>query len=206
MKSYVYILTEKNKNLVKIGKSNDPITRIKTLSNSYCFDINECFVIETEDERSAYAIETSLHNLFDYERNIQHGEGGTEFFNNCITEDIDTIVDILSKNNDCTVDRDYFKRYFVGVDVPMFVPNTKNEIIKRMAFDLGSRCRSLRLNCNITQDQLAEITSLSIGTIQSAEQGKVKLENLITIMSALGDDSLLEVFNSIAVPLRNRAR
>ena len=205
MKSYVYILKEQNKNLLKIGKANDPISRIQTLSSSHSFDINNCYVIEMDGEDKAYSIEGALHRLFDHERNIQHGDGGTEFFNDCIMEDVDTIVGILSKNNDCTVDRDYFKRYFVGVANPMFSPTMKNDV-ELMMINLGNKCRSLRLNCNITQGQLAKITSLAVKTVQSAEQGKVKLENLITIMSALGDDSVFDAFNSIDVPIRSRAR
>ena len=55
----------------------------------------------------------------------------------------------------------------------------------RIAAELGQRIRSLRLRNNVTQQQLAEATSLSLNSIKSLEAGKAKLSTVIAVLREL---------------------
>lgn len=52
--------------------------------------------------------------------------------------------------------------------------------------ELGRRIRELRLRRNITQQELADATVLSLGTIKSLEAGRGKLSTLVAVLRALG--------------------
>jgi putative transcriptional regulator len=60
--------------------------------------------------------------------------------------------------------------------------------------ELGNRIRLLRLRRNITQEALAEITLLSVGTIKSLEAGKAKLATLVAVLRELGALQELDSF------------
>ena len=47
---------------------------------------------------------------------------------------------------------------------------------------LGARLREWRLRVNLTQQQLAEATALSLGVIKSLEAGKGKLSSVIAVL------------------------
>ena len=57
---------------------------------------------------------------------------------------------------------------------------------KSIEKELGHRLRALRLQKNITQQQLAAITTLSLNTIKSLESGRGKLSSLIAVLRELG--------------------
>lgn len=59
---------------------------------------------------------------------------------------------------------------------------------------LGHRLRALRLQKNITQQQLAEMTTLSLNTIKSLESGRGKLSSLIAVLRELGVLEQLDYF------------
>ena len=62
---------------------------------------------------------------------------------------------------------------------------------KAILNDLGGRLKSLRIRRNITQESLAEMTLLSLGTIKSLEVGKAKLSTIIAVLREL--DALHEL-------------
>ncbi len=64
-----------------------------------------------------------------------------------------------------------------------------------IATELGQRIRSLRLRRNITQQQLATATALSLNVIKSLETGRGKLSSLVTVLRELG--ALQELGNCI---------
>lgn len=66
---------------------------------------------------------------------------------------------------------------------------------KTILSDLGNRLRSLRIRRNITQETLAEMTLLSVGTIKSLEVGKAKLSTIIAVLREM--DALHELDNFI---------
>lgn len=56
---------------------------------------------------------------------------------------------------------------------------------KAIAQELGERLRALRLQRNITQQALAEATTLSLNSIKSLESGRGKLSTLIAVLREL---------------------
>lgn len=56
---------------------------------------------------------------------------------------------------------------------------------KYIARELGKRLKTLRLQKNITQKELAEATTLSLNSIKSLEAGRGKLATLIAVLRAL---------------------
>ncbi len=52
--------------------------------------------------------------------------------------------------------------------------------------ELGHRIKTLRLRKNITQKELAEVTTLSLNTIKSLESGRGKVSTLIAVLRELG--------------------
>lgn len=56
---------------------------------------------------------------------------------------------------------------------------------KAVLHELGSRIRQLRLNRNITQEDLADRVLLSVGTVKSLEQGQGKLTTLVAVLREL---------------------
>lgn len=65
---------------------------------------------------------------------------------------------------------------------------------KRIEQELGERLRALRLRKNVTQQQLAEATTLSLNVIKALEAGKGKLSSLITVLRELGSLGDLDRF------------
>lgn len=64
--------------------------------------------------------------------------------------------------------------------------------------ELGSRFRALRLNKNITQQELANSTCTSLNTIKALEQGKAKISTVIAVLREL--NALQELDGFIAPP------
>lgn len=57
---------------------------------------------------------------------------------------------------------------------------------KAILAELGGRIKTLRLRKNLTQQQLAEATTLSLNTIKALEKGNAKLSTLIAVARELG--------------------
>ena len=57
---------------------------------------------------------------------------------------------------------------------------------KGIAEEVGGRIRSLRLRRNLTQQQVANATALSLNAIKALESGKAKLTTLIAVLRELG--------------------
>ncbi len=60
--------------------------------------------------------------------------------------------------------------------------------------ELGARFRSLRLQRNVTQQALAEATTLSLNTIKALETGRGKLATVIAVLRELGALDQLDHF------------
>ncbi|MHB8347356.1 MAG: helix-turn-helix domain-containing protein [Acidiferrobacterales bacterium] len=65
---------------------------------------------------------------------------------------------------------------------------------KGVQAELGDRIRALRLRKNVTQNALAEATTLSVNAIKSLEAGKGKLSTLIAVLRELGALEQLDRF------------
>jgi transcriptional regulator with XRE-family HTH domain len=66
---------------------------------------------------------------------------------------------------------------------------------KGIEIELGNRLKSLRLRKNITQQELAEATTLSLNAVKALEKGRGKLSTLIAVLRELG--ALQELDNLI---------
>ena len=60
--------------------------------------------------------------------------------------------------------------------------------------ELGNRVRQLRLRHNLTQQQLAQQTLLSLNTIKALESGKARLATLVVVLRELGRVEELQQF------------
>jgi len=67
---------------------------------------------------------------------------------------------------------------------------------KAIEEELGRRFRRLRLRNNVTQQQLADATELSLNTIKALESGRCKLSTMIAVSRELGElDQLAQILN-----------
>lgn len=60
--------------------------------------------------------------------------------------------------------------------------------------ELGARFKALRLSRNITQQQLAEMTTLSVNVIQALEDGRAKLSTAIAVLREMNALDALDSF------------
>jgi putative transcriptional regulator len=60
--------------------------------------------------------------------------------------------------------------------------------------ELGQRFRALRLQRNVTQQELAEATTLSLNTIKALEAGRGKLATVVAVLRELGALEQLDQF------------
>ena len=65
---------------------------------------------------------------------------------------------------------------------------------KAVLVELGGRLRSLRLRKNLTQQQLAQRTLLSLNTIKALEAGRAKLSSVVAVLRELNQLDTLEHF------------
>jgi len=99
-----------------------------------------------------------------------------------------------SSQSDTTIDSCYFpylaiKNLFSNFCIQMWLFRTKQEIAKEIA----NRCRTLRLEMNLSQDELANRAGIAPRTYRRFEQeGAISLERLITVIHSLNRISELE--------------
>jgi putative transcriptional regulator len=67
-----------------------------------------------------------------------------------------------------------------------------------IAKDLGNRLKLARLNCNLTQSELAQAMGVTRKTILNAEKGKASLEIFVAILQAM--DLLNQLDQFLAKP------
>ena len=65
---------------------------------------------------------------------------------------------------------------------------------RAIALELGRRLKVQRLNRNYSQQEIGELTGLSVTAVQSAERGESKMLTYIKILRVLGALSSLENF------------
>ena len=65
---------------------------------------------------------------------------------------------------------------------------------KAILQELGQRLRELRLRRNITQQALADATTLSLNTVKALESGKGKLATLVAVLRELEQLQALDNF------------
>ncbi len=75
--------------------------------------------------------------------------------------------------------------------------NITNRSSVSLAETLGARLKQARLNCNLSQEEVAEIAGISRKSVLNSEQGKGRLEVFVAIMTAL---NLTDQLNNFLPP------
>ncbi|WP_225815273.1 helix-turn-helix transcriptional regulator [Photorhabdus antumapuensis] len=66
--------------------------------------------------------------------------------------------------------------------------------VSAIAEELGERLKQARLNNDLTQAEVAELSGVTRKTVLNAEKGKVQLEIFVAIMAALNLTEQLDLF------------
>jgi transcriptional regulator with XRE-family HTH domain len=72
--------------------------------------------------------------------------------------------------------------------------NLKNMTNKAISLEIGERIEQMRLEQNLTQQQLADEIGLSRPSYRKLEAGSAKFENIIATLRVLGRLDLIESF------------
>ncbi len=67
-----------------------------------------------------------------------------------------------------------------------------NERVNYLINLLATRIKDIRLKKNITQQELADMSGLSLNAIKGAERGECQLKTFVSILIPLGIDELIE--------------
>lgn len=94
-KSYVYVVS--NGRFLKIGKSNNPNQRIKSLQTASSEKLQLLKSFECENEEKAYILESKLQNIFSSKRTIPVNGSGRP----CEWFDV-TLEDIINAERRCS--------------------------------------------------------------------------------------------------------
>lgn len=78
----------------------------------------------------------------------------------------------------------------------VLIMNFENMTNTAVSAELGKRIEQLRLERNITQDDMAEAIGVTRKTYAKLEQGQCKLETLVAALRVLGQVNQLEHFLS----------
>jgi putative transcriptional regulator len=65
---------------------------------------------------------------------------------------------------------------------------------RKIEAEIGHRIKALRLRRNMTQQQLAHATALSLSTIKALESGRGKLSSIVVVLRELGGLNALSDF------------
>lgn len=189
--SQVYIAPLKDKTAFKIGRSNNPIDRILTLSYYYDFDYSDIMLIDCKTTSESFILENILHTICDNEREILNFDGGTEFFKYIIYDKtVEVCKNIVLLKN------------FTISSFPIIEDIKMNNIVKiddveKIIQSLCNKIHKKRLSCNITRPKLAQISNTTSYTIKNLENGRnISIKNLIRLMKALNMDY---IFNELLI-------
>lgn len=191
--SYVYIFPMKDKSSFKVGKSINPYKRFLHLLNFYDIDKDNTITFQCQSENDSFVVESIIHKSFQNNRVFYEHHGGTEFFSYDVIDGVIKMFDILSSEynliktnlqyND--IDTDY---------------DPSNTII--LLSKIGASIKRKRLQLNISQQKLADITKSTRATIAKLENGynSSSLTLTITIMDIL---EMTDIFDNLYTDSRN---
>lgn len=96
---YIYLLTSKCKNHIKVGVTTNPKERFRQLKNStpFEFDVSEC--IRIYNENGIGETEKSIHAIIGLKRNFKNFDGATEWFAAISCFDKNLLVKLMRGNH-----------------------------------------------------------------------------------------------------------
>lgn len=180
-KSYVYFLLLEDKTAFKIGMTTNPLKRISYLHNYYKFNLDESFMIKTDN---AYLLENSFHSMYDNSRLSKTGSGGTEFFDYDIFDSVKKTVKSMSIDSDIEI-----------CDVTIEQIDSDIDDTDIILSGIGSAIKQRRIALKYKQQDLANKCNVSRRTILNLENGRsIAFSCVIKIMCNIGMiDALMEI-------------
>lgn len=180
MSSYIYIAPLEDRTALKIGKTNNPVERINTLTKYYDFSLVDIQVIDCMTEKQAFQTESLLHHLFKDSNLFLEGDGGTEFFDYNIKDDLFYIIDILVRRDGFSFVHgfEYTKEDYLPRPVAITSSNI-SEAIEDKRLALGFKQTDLAKACGISVPTLKKITSGNLS---------VSFELVLKVLHQLGID------------------
>jgi DNA-binding XRE family transcriptional regulator len=199
MMEFVYMVTLKNKEAFKIGRSRDPQARIAYLNKFYEFDLEQVYWTGCHKESGYGArLEKTLHFVFSENRVLFEHDGGSEFFRYSVYDRAREMMKELAELHGNSIEELSLAQQIRDSAVD---DNEVDLLLEGLMHK--SRCR--RLELNMTQHQLSRITGLGRSTIKNLEtKGITTLRNFIKIMKALDMDHVFSEWEAIFVE-RKRA-
>ena len=196
--SYVYLFPMKDLSCFKIGKSNEPEKRFRELVTYYELDLSTSKVFECQSERIALTVENILHKTFDAFRTILPHQGGTEFFNYHILDDVIKLIDIISKGYN-------INQFSLRADEMLNPPSMGESTL--LLIKIGNSIKRKRLSLGLTQDDIAELLEVSRRSIFNLEKGNnCTSELMVSTLLALGMEDLFDNLYIDSTNLNSRAK
>jgi len=197
----VYIAPLKNRQAFKVGKSEDPKTRLLGLMRFYDFDFANVQVVDCGKSRNgAYEMEHSLHCACSGKRVVFQYDGGTEFFSYSLYEQAVEVAKSMAVMRGFSFGR---------MDLPSEVPKNARislDELELVMCSLATKLKNKRLGYNMTQQQLADMTGVAVRTVRYMESGSrgVTLANFVKALQALDLDYIFRDLE-VETPMRMRA-
>lgn len=192
--SYVYVAPLSDGTAFKIGKAIAPSSRLSQLMRFYEFNSASILIIDCKTTDNAFALESILHKACYKKRCLMPFDGGTEFFSQEIYNDAITIAESVCRMNDYRT-------------IP-FVRQKSNEPVDEaelIVVSFSNKIRARRLELNITQAELADLTGISKRTIERIEKiGQASFYNIVRVLRALDLEYLFSELE-ITAPFRKRS-
>lgn len=184
--SYVYLFPMKDRSTFKIGKSINPSSRFSQLLKYYDLDKDRSTLFLCDSEQVSFTIESIIHKSFQQNKCFFEYDGGTEFFNYSVHEDVLKMFEILSSQ--------------YNLLKSPFPKNIKIECsqscIELLLIKIGNSIKRKRVNLNISQSQLGNITGITRQTIASIENGNSgpSISSVLSILEVL---KMTDIFDNL---------
>jgi hypothetical protein len=192
--AFVYITPLLDKSAFKIGKTVAPSSRISQLSQYYDFDLTRVLIVCCGTTDSAFNLESILHKACQGKHVFMPYDGGTEFFS------YDVYSDILSITKSVCAINDY--------EIIPFVRDQINDPFDEVSLIIeafSNKIRARRLEMDLSQAEVAEMSGLSVRTIRNIEsQCKSAFHNVVSVLRVLNLENLFADLE-VTVPFRQRA-
>jgi DNA-binding XRE family transcriptional regulator len=199
--SYIYLVPLQDFSAFKVGKSDRPIDRIKQLSAFYHFDLTKAFTMKCDSTGLAMQLESLIHAACSNHRIAFDYDGGTEFFNCVIYEQTLKLLNNIAELQGFEVVPFPILPLSMHASFIVSVDETK-QIVSALVIKIKNK----RLVLGLTQEQLANISGVSIRSIGNLERGVCSsLSTLVSVLVALDMDSLVYDFQQ-AISERRRVR
>ncbi len=192
--AFIYIAPLRDESAFKVGKTVAPSSRISQLQQYYDFDFRKVVIVNCRTVSNAFALESILHKACQDKHVFMPHDGGTEFFSYDVLGDVLGIAEAVCQIND------YETIAFVRERVED--PIDETQVIVE-AF--SNKIRARRLELDLSQSEVAEMSGLSRKTIINIESHcRSGFSNVVSVLRVLNLEYLLANLE-VTTPFRQRA-